>query len=72
MDRFSYYFAHQKVHFSPLHRDVQRLREQRPIGEKKINMKWGNILSTFSANLPVQLKNADSMQAEKLISIMIS
>ena len=48
--------------FSPPHRDVQRLREQRPHGQrKKQHGKWGNILSTFSANLPVQLKHAYSM-----------
>ena len=61
IDRFLITLYTEKYILSPRHRDAQRLREQRPHGERKINMKWGNILSTCSANLPVQLKHAYSM-----------
>ena len=41
IDRFLFTLCTKKYIFSPPHRDAQRLREQRPHGEKNINMEMG-------------------------------
>ena len=72
MDLFLITLYTKKYTFSPPHRDVQRLREQRPHGEKKINMEMGEYSKYIFGKFACAIETCIFyVSGEAYISIMI-